>query len=211
MYYKNLFCRSPLSWYQLKPFRYCTLISRDLNFYFLFFETFTQPFCKRHYIYCHCFTKTRLVLYTEKKEEIWRSSMTKTLRPTEKCKQQRDNIKNATKNFDYTTIANRLRTVSWSNSSHSTGVVKPVYERSTFRLTGTYTRLYILRSFIEIIKAWPLCVLWTHGHTYFFTPLYKIKSLDNDIKTKSISKTSTNYETKGKPKKCHIAVSNPHA
>ena len=39
--------------------------------------------------------------------------------------------KNATKNFDYTTIANRLRTVSWSNSSHPTGVVKPVYERST--------------------------------------------------------------------------------
>ena len=37
--------------------------------------------------------------------------------------------KNATKNFDYTTIADRLRTVSWSNSSHPTGVVKPVYER----------------------------------------------------------------------------------
>ena len=45
--------------------------------------------------------------------------------------------KNATKNFDYTTIADRLRTVSWSNSSHPTGVVKPVYERSTFPLTTT--------------------------------------------------------------------------
>ena len=33
--------------------------------------------------------------------------------------------KNATKNFDYTTIVDRLRTVSWSNSSHPTGVVKP--------------------------------------------------------------------------------------
>ena len=31
--------------------------------------------------------------------------------------------KNATQNFDYTTIADRLRTVSWSNSSHPTGVV----------------------------------------------------------------------------------------
>ena len=30
-------------------------------------------------------------------------------------------------NFDYITIADRLRTVSWSNSSHPTGVVKPVY------------------------------------------------------------------------------------
>ena len=37
--------------------------------------------------------------------------------------------KNATKIFDYTTIADRIRTVSWSNSSHPTGVVKPVYER----------------------------------------------------------------------------------
>ena len=42
--------------------------------------------------------------------------------------------KNATiqkrhQNFDYTTIADRLRTVSWSNNSHPTGVVKPVYER----------------------------------------------------------------------------------
>ena len=39
-------------------------------------------------------------------------------------------------NFDYTTIADRLRTVSWSNSSHPTGVVKPVYERSTFQITA---------------------------------------------------------------------------
>ena len=44
---------------------------------------------------------------------------------------------NATKNYDYATIADRLRTVSWSNSSHPTRVVKPVYERSTFPLTAT--------------------------------------------------------------------------
>ena len=31
--------------------------------------------------------------------------------------------KNTTKNFDYTTIADRLRTVSWSNNIHPTGVV----------------------------------------------------------------------------------------
>ena len=31
--------------------------------------------------------------------------------------------KKATKNFDYTTIADRLRTVSWGNDSHPTGVV----------------------------------------------------------------------------------------
>ena len=30
--------------------------------------------------------------------------------------------KNATKHFDYTMIADRLRTVSWGNDSHPTGV-----------------------------------------------------------------------------------------
>ena len=44
--------------------------------------------------------------------------------------------KNATKNFDYTTIADRLRTVSWGNDSHPTGVVKPVYGIRTFPLTA---------------------------------------------------------------------------
>ena len=56
---------------------------------------------------------------------------------TEKSKKQRDNIKNAIKNFDYTKIADRLKTVSWRNSSHPTGVVKPVYEHSTLPLTVT--------------------------------------------------------------------------
>ena len=63
------------------------------------------------------------------KEEIWLSPMTEALTPTEKSKKQRDNTKNATKNFDYTTIADRLRTVSWGNDSHPAGVVKPVYGR----------------------------------------------------------------------------------
>ena len=36
--------------------------------------------------------------------------MTKAPTPTEKSKKQRDNIKNVTKNFDYTTIADLLRT-----------------------------------------------------------------------------------------------------
>ena len=57
--------------------------------------------------------------------------MTKVPKPTEKSK------RNLTtqKNFDYIAIADRLRTVSWSKNSHPTGVVKPVYERSTFPLT----------------------------------------------------------------------------
>ena len=51
--------------------------------------------------------------------------MTKAPTPTEKFKKQHDNIKSAIKNFDYTMVADRLRTVSWSNSSHSTGMVEP--------------------------------------------------------------------------------------
>ena len=80
---------------------------------------------------------TQLPFFQEKKEEIWLSPMTNAPTLTEKSKKQRDNIKNTTKNFDYTTIADQLRSVSWSNSSYQTGVVKPVYERSTFPLTAT--------------------------------------------------------------------------
>ena len=43
-------------------------------------------------------------------------------------------------NFDYTTIADRLSTVSWSNNSHPAVVVKPVYGIPTFPLTATRTR-----------------------------------------------------------------------
>ena len=43
--------------------------------------------------------------------------------------------KNATKNFDYTTIADRLRTVSWVTIA-TKRVVKPVYGIQTFPLTA---------------------------------------------------------------------------
>ena len=56
------------------------------------------------------------------KDKIWQSPMTKAPTPTEKSKKQRDNTKNAIKNFDYTTITDRLRTVSWSNNSRPTFV-----------------------------------------------------------------------------------------
>ena len=53
--------------------------------------------------------------------------MTKAPTPTEMSKGQSDNTKNATKKFDLTAVADRLRTVSWSNYSHPTGVVNLVY------------------------------------------------------------------------------------
>ena len=63
----------------------------------------------------------------EKKEEIWLSPMTKAPTPTEMSKRHSDNKNNATKKFDYTAVADRLRTVSWSNYSHPTGVVYRFY------------------------------------------------------------------------------------
>ena len=64
--------------------------------------------------------------------------MTKAPTSTETSKKQRVDTKNATKNFDYTTIADRLRAVSLSNNNHPTGVFKLVYERPTFSLTETF-------------------------------------------------------------------------
>ena len=55
--------------------------------------------------------------------------MTKTPIPTENSKTNGQH-KNATKNFDYTTIVDQI-----SNNSHPTGVVKPVYGYPTFPLT----------------------------------------------------------------------------
>ena len=49
----------------------------------------------------------------EKKEEIWLSPMTKAPTPAELSKGQNDNTNNATKKFDYTAVADRLRMVCW--------------------------------------------------------------------------------------------------
>ena len=67
------------------------------------------------------------VVTREERRDLTQSYEKKTPTFTDKSKQHHDNMKNATKNFDYTTIADRLRTVSWSNSNvNPTGVVKPV-------------------------------------------------------------------------------------
>ena len=70
--------------------------------------------------------------------------MTEALTPTEKSKKQRDNTKNATKNFDYTTIADRLRTVSWGNDSHPAILAIRAGFRATdsFRARGITSDFY---------------------------------------------------------------------
>ena len=65
--------------------------------------------------------------YLQKKEEIWLSPMTKAPIQTEMSKGQSDYTNNATKKFNYTAVADRLRAVSWSNYSHPTGMVDLVY------------------------------------------------------------------------------------
>ena len=61
----------------------------------------------------------------------------KPLHPQKNKKKSNDTTPNATKNFDYTTIADRLRTVSWDNDSNPIGVVKPTNGIPTFPLTAT--------------------------------------------------------------------------
>ena len=53
--------------------------------------------------------------------------MTNAPTPTEMSKGQSDNTNNATKKFDYAAVADRLRTVSWSNYGLPTDVVNLVY------------------------------------------------------------------------------------
>ena len=75
-----------------------------------------------------------LQILNEKNEQIWHSPMTKATMPPENKKVKRQH-KDATKNFDNTKIADRHRTVSWSNDSYPTTVVKPLYGIPTFPLT----------------------------------------------------------------------------
>ena len=59
--------------------------------------------------------------------------MTNAHTPTEKSKKHRDNIKNATKNFDYTTIADLLRT-----SVGVTAVTPLVWLKGLFYIKAMY-------------------------------------------------------------------------
>ena len=71
--------------------------------------------------------------------------MTKVPTPTEMSKGQNDNTNNATKKFDYRAVADRLRTVRWSNYGHQTGVVNLAYGPNlpTPRNTRVIKRTYV--------------------------------------------------------------------
>ena len=92
-------------------------------------------------------------MHKEKKKEIWPSPMTKPPIPTENSKTKGQHT-NATKNFDYTTIADRLRTVSWSNKwSNWFGYDKTLYTNRKFEnQRTTHKRHQKLRLHIDYIQ-----------------------------------------------------------
>ena len=63
-------------------------------------------------------------------------SMTKALTSTEKIPKTNVATKELHQNFDYTKIADRLRTFSLGDGSNPTGMVKPVYGIPIFPLTA---------------------------------------------------------------------------
>ena len=82
------------------------------------------------------------------------SYMTKTLTTTENSKKQSDNTKTIPKDFDYTMIADRRRTVNWSNNSHQTCVIKPVYGILNFQLaTKAFNQKEASLKIILLIKT----------------------------------------------------------
>ena len=91
------------------------------------------------------------------------ANSTYTLRKIQKATWQH---KNATKNLDYATIADWLRTVSWSNSSHPTGVIKPVYGNPTWHsgtwpYTVTPSNDQTLHQFVNLLPNWTLLPILT--------------------------------------------------
>ena len=67
----------------------------------------------------------------------------------QKIEKNQSQYKNATKNFDCITSADRLRAVSWSNDSHPTCVVLPV---SGPKLSTNQKSYVIKRTHLKISK-----------------------------------------------------------
>ena len=121
--------------------------------------------------------------------------MTKAPTPAEMSKGQSDNTNNATKKFDYTVVADRFRTVSWSNYGHPTGVVNR-FTGPTFPLPllTIFTYCYIIeytRSQIGLLSV-RLCIFsLTQSTTQTI-----IMSLDNiSVDVKAYMKSYIPLET----------------
>ena len=89
---------------------------QDFTFYFLICIRQALYFCK----------VVRYNDVTVKKGRYLTQSYDKSPYTDRKIQKATSQYKKATKHFDYTTIADRLRTVSWGNDRQPNGVVKPV-------------------------------------------------------------------------------------
>ena len=113
---------TPILIWTLLPKLTFYLIKRSFHRIFATEDTYSSGhLVMSHFGICKCTNVER------KRKAIWLSPMTKTPIPTEHSQNQWTTQKRHQK-LKYTTIADRLRKVSWSNNSHPTGVVKPVYE-----------------------------------------------------------------------------------
>ena len=72
--------------------------------------------------------------------------MTKANIPTEMSKGQSDNTNNAPKKFDYTAIADPLRSISWMNYRHTTGVVYRFYRAHLPTHRNSWFKHYLFTS-----------------------------------------------------------------
>ena len=89
------------------------------------------------------------VLWIERQKKRKRSDSVLWQKPL--YHQKIEKSSDATKHFDYTTIADWLGTVSWSNDSHPTGVVKPyVCTRCCYMCKATHLKVVILEYKLEI-------------------------------------------------------------
>ena len=141
--------------------------------------------------------------------------MTKALIPPEiKVKRQH---KDATKHFDNTTIADRLRTVSWSDYCHPTGVVKSVNGIPTFPLTAIavqskgcifknvswFATVRMKTSMISILGLFQPLQFENHNH-------FAIESKLAAIETKKIRKQYFVISIKTFSKSQHIRTEGRH-
>ena len=118
--------------------------------------------------------------------------MTKAPTPTEMSKGQSDNTNNATKKFDYTAIADRLRTASWSNYSHPTGVVnrftgppshspqQPCNQKDKVLIGLLSSLCFLCCLSCQIIRflQFLLHVLYALDHGWLIPTVYSVKSKD---------------------------------
>ena len=106
--------------------------------------------------------------------------MTKAPTPAEMSKGKSDNTNNTTKKFDYTAIADRLRTVSWSNYGHPNSFSMNIEKGYSFLKSLKPIDFFDLYIYID----W-LVVLRINVDLAIFQPYLDLEAGDNHISENS--------------------------